>query len=82
MLVEVELIMIYYSKIRTFSVFRIANDSNLHLCLDNVYYPLDYTKLGINTLTVPIGLKFSLSDGIFTQIESIRYTSEAKYYFS
>jgi hypothetical protein len=34
----------YYSKIRTFSVFS-ANDSNLHLCLDNVYYPLDYTKL-------------------------------------
>jgi hypothetical protein len=63
-----------------FQFSEIANDSNLHLCLDNVYYPLDYTKLGINTLTVPIGLKFSLSDGIFPtpNRESIRYTSEAK----
>jgi hypothetical protein len=25
--------------------FSVLLDSNLHLCLDNVYYPLDYTKL-------------------------------------
>jgi hypothetical protein len=54
----------------------------IHLCLDNVYYPLDYTKLGINTLTVPIGLKFSLSDGIsLHQIESIRYIKAKKLLF-
>jgi len=39
-------------------------DNNMHLCLDNVYYPLDFTKLGISPLYFPIGLRFSLTDGI------------------
>lgn len=52
----------------------------LHLCLDNVYYPLDFQKLGIAPVEVPIGLRFGLSDGIFPipSRESIRYTPEAK----
>lgn len=39
-------------------------DHNLHLCLDNVYYPLDFKKLGIEVINLPIGLNFSLRDGI------------------
>lgn len=57
-----------------------VNDGRMHICLDNVYYPIDYSKLGIGSIDVPIGLRFSLSDGIYPtpNRESIRYTSEAK----
>ena len=57
-----------------------VNDGRMHICLDNVYYPIDYSKLGIGSVDVPIGLRFSLSDGIYPtpNRESIRYTSEAK----
>jgi hypothetical protein len=45
-----------------------------------VYYPLDFTKLGIDRINIPVGLRFSLSDGLFPtpNRESIRYTKEAK----
>jgi len=58
----------------------LSRDSYLHICLDNVYYPLDFSKLGINKIGMPIGLRFSLSDGLFPtpNRESIRYTKEAK----
>ena len=58
----------------------LSRDSYLHVCLDNVYYPLDFSKLGINKINIPIGLRFSLSDGLFPtpNRESIRYTKEAK----
>lgn len=55
-------------------------DNEMHICLDNVYYPIDYSKLGITRIMVPIGLRFSLSDGLFPipNRESIKYTKEAK----
>lgn len=55
-------------------------NSKLHLCLDNVYYPIDYNKLGISDIYIPVGLKFTLSDGIYPvpNRESIKYTKEAK----
>lgn len=55
-------------------------DKYLHICLDNVYYPIDFGKLEISPIQVPIGLRFSLTDGIFPtpNRESIRYTQEAK----
>lgn len=55
-------------------------DHNLHVCLDNVYYPLDFEKLGINRIDVRLGLKFTLTDGIFPtpNREALRYTQEAK----
>lgn len=57
-----------------------ALDNNLHLCLDNVYYPLDFQKLGISTIQFKAGLRFSLTDGIFPvpNREQIKYTKEAK----
>ena len=57
-----------------------STDYNLHICLDNVYYPLDFKKLDINTIKLPVGLRFSLTDGLFPtpNRESIRYTKEAK----
>ena len=58
----------------------LATDSYLHICLDNVYYPIDFKKLDISNISFPIGLRFSLSDGLFPtpNRESIRYTKEAK----
>ena len=63
-----------------FQVSELNHDDSLHICLDNVYYPIDYSKLGIDRISVPVGLRFSLSDGIYPtpNREQIRYTSEAK----
>lgn len=71
-----------------FSIFRsehfqysdLAQDHDMHLCLDNVYYPLDFAKLGISRISLNVGLRFGLSDGIFPtpNREAIRYTEEAK----
>ena len=56
----------------------INTDNNLHICLDNVYYPIDWSKLGIGTISIPIGLRFNLTDGIYPtpQREAIRYNPE------
>ncbi len=63
-----------------FQVSEITTDQNMHICLDNVYYPLDFAKLGIAPIDIPIGLRFGLSDGIFPtpNRETVRYTPEAK----
>jgi hypothetical protein len=57
-----------------------STDNRLHICLDNVYYPLDFDKLGIDRIDFPLGLRFSLSDGLYPtpNRESLRYTQEAK----
>lgn len=58
----------------------LCNNKELHLCLDNVYYPIDFQKLGIDKINIPIGLKFGLNDGIFPipNRESIKYSKETK----
>jgi hypothetical protein len=58
----------------------LATDTYLHICLDNVYYPIDFKKLDIDSISFPVGLRFSLVDGLFPtpNRESIRYTKEAK----
>lgn len=63
-----------------FQFSEMSTDNNLHICLDNVYYPLDFEKLGISRIQFPIALRFSLSDGIYPtpNRESLRYTQEAK----
>jgi len=52
----------------------------MHLCLDNVSYPIDWEKLGIDRIGMKFALRFSLSDGLFPtpNREAIRYTKEAK----
>lgn len=59
---------------------QLSSDTSLHLCLDNVYYPIDFAKLGISRINFPLALRFSLRDGIFPvpNRESLRYTPEAK----
>lgn len=63
-----------------FQFSELCDINKLHICLDNVYYPLDFEKLGIETLYFPVALRFNLSDGLFPtpNRESIRYTQEAK----
>ena len=63
-----------------FQFSELSTEKSLHLCLDNVYYPLDFGKMGIRTIDFPLALRFSLSDGLFPtpNRESIRYTPEAK----
>ena len=63
-----------------FQYSEMTKDNYLHICLDNVYYPLDFSKLGISNLEFPVALRFSLTDGIFPtpNREAIRYTQEAK----
>ena len=39
-------------------------DNQLHFCLKDVYYSIDWVKLGISTINLPIALKFDLSDGL------------------
>ena len=39
-------------------------DNKLHFCLKDVYYSIDWIKLGISTINIPIALKFDLSDGL------------------
>jgi hypothetical protein len=63
-----------------FQFSELAANKFMHLCLDNVYYPLDFDKLGIRSIEIPIGLRFNLSDGLYPtpNRESLRYTTEAK----
>lgn len=63
-----------------FQYSQLASDEYLHICLDNVYYPIDFSKLEIPKLEFPVALRFSLTDGIFPtpNREAIRYTQEAK----
>jgi len=63
-----------------FQFSEMSTDDKLHICLDNVYYPLDFVKLGIDSINFPVALRFSLSDGLYPtpNRESLRYTQEAK----
>ena len=58
----------------------LTDSGYLHICLDNVYYPLDFGKLEISSIYFPIALRFKLTDGLFPtpNRESLRYTREAK----
>lgn len=69
---------IHRNKIFQFS--EISKDKYLHICLDDVYYPLDFAKLGISKIDIPVGLRFGLSDGLFPtpNRESLIYSQEAK----
>lgn len=64
-----------------FQFSSMATSHQMHMCLDNVSYPIDWDKLGIRSINLPIALRFSLTDGLFPtpNREAIRYTKEAKY---
>lgn len=39
-------------------------DKTMHLCLKDVYYPIDWVSLGIRALNTPVTLRFNLGEGI------------------
>jgi hypothetical protein len=63
-----------------FQFSEMSTDDRLHICLDNVYYPLDFEKVGIDRIDFPVALRFTLTDGLYPtpNRESLRYTQEAK----
>lgn len=63
-----------------FQISQLTSTKMLHICLDNIYYPIDFAKLGIAPIELSVGLRFGLNDGIFPtpNRESIRYTIESK----
>ena len=56
------------------------SDKQMHLCLGDVYYPINFKELGIDPIQLPIGLKFGLSDGIIPtpSRESFVYNASTK----
>ncbi len=48
--------------------FQVSNlskaNEQMHICFDDVFYPIDWVKLGIKPILIPIGLRFSLTDGL------------------
>ena len=52
----------------------------MHVCLDDVYYPIDWKKLDMERIRMPLGVRFSLTDGLYPtpNREALRYTAEAK----
>jgi anti-sigma regulatory factor (Ser/Thr protein kinase) len=63
-----------------FSYSKICSDSYLHLNFGGVYYPIDFDKLGIKRIEVPIAINIGLDDGIEPTLsrEDVRYTFHAK----
>jgi len=53
-------------------------NNSLHFCLKDVYYEIDWNKLGINRINLPIALRFGLDSGITPtpSRENILYTAE------
>lgn len=56
------------------------SSNNMHICLKDVYYPLDFTKLGIDVIYTPVALRFGLKDGLIVtpSRENIIYTENVK----
>lgn len=53
--------------------------NELHICLGNVPYTIDWTELGISVIKVPLALKFNIGELIPTPSrESIEYTINSK----
>lgn len=54
-----------------------GNISELHLCIGNVKYPIDWQNLGINRIDIPLALDFNIGDlSIIYTREDIRYTED------
>lgn len=56
------------------------DDDKMHVCLGEVYYPLDFKKLGINDIYLPIALKVGLDEGVVPTLsrESFILSPETK----
>ena len=58
----------------------LVDSNNMHICLDNVYYPIDWEKLGVKTIAFPVALNFKVTDGLIPtpNREQLRMTPTMK----
>lgn len=63
---------------KEFQFSTLNKSSNMHLCLKDVYYEIDWKKLGMKEIYLPVALRFDLSSGITPNParESIIYNKE------
>jgi DNA topoisomerase VI subunit B len=57
----------YRNKVYRNELFQFAEESpysNAHIALKDVVYPIDYNKLNIPSLNLPIAIRFGLNDGL------------------
>jgi hypothetical protein len=55
-----------------------GNISTLHMCVGNVYYPIDYSELKIDPIKLPFALKFNIGELMPTPSrENIVYSRES-----
>lgn len=56
------------------------NDNHMHVCLGDVYYPLDFAKLGLSPINVPVAVKLGLDERVVPTIsrESLMLSVETK----
>lgn len=68
------------NRAKDYQFSELSNDKNIHICLDDVYYPIDFGKLGISSINIPIGLRFSLDSGLvpIPSREALLYNNRAK----
>lgn len=61
-----------------FQFSTLNSDGNIHMCLKDVYYELNWQKLGISPIHLPVALRFGLDEGITPNParESIIYNRE------
>ena len=59
-------------------VYRPDYASTLHMCIGNVYYPIDYSELKIDPIKLPFALKFNIGELMPTPSrENIVYSRES-----
>lgn len=58
----------------------LSKSNQMHMSLDNVYYAIDFNRLGIPVIHAPIALNFSIEEGLIPipSREDIKYTPQAK----
>lgn len=51
----------------------------MHICFGKVSYPIDWNQINMNTVRVPVGIKFNIDELVVTpNREALRYTDEVK----
>lgn len=62
-----------------FQISTFSTHKNMHICIDQYQYPIDWEKLGIQPIPLNIGLKFSLADGLNPDITRENLYKDDKY---
>ena len=62
-----------------FQISTFSTHKNMHICIDQYQYPIDWEKLGIQPIPLNIGLKFNLADGLNPDITRENLYKDDKY---